>query len=670
MSWATKWQIKFVSIKERTYTVNILVDGYTGSIIPLLGASNPFETREDNSEDYFTPIRTQTGYLRIFDDGKDLNGNDFDWQDLIPSNNMQHQVRLMEGTNVRWIGYMKGDLFTTQAFEYGTEYAFPIICPLSLLSVLPITISNSDGTLLSVANLIYMALSATGIEWNNVELSAHVQNWANLNARVNVMNYISVDPSVNSLTELATWTETKPFSDIMSSLCKFWGWTMYVRGLNIYIVAPGFGNRFIRFTFSQFSGVVNNQVAIYTGNTHGLESLEYMSTNHYEDYLLGRRLIEIEASCGKWDRVINPQLSELSYDWYGGEGHVISYGTEYYSIQFYLRNTTTHTEFLHNFRLVFNPINLGQGRPANILLSEDDTWGQKEEKDSFSLHNNIQCLTGGTQPSSILAQRVFSMTSLFTVCAPSGSMISISANARASLDPRDTYQFNPATDYVRMYVRIGNKYWNPDNSTWQTSPAVIQAYISSNAVIKTTKSMFNPHNGASGYCIEMTESLYGQMEVAILMSPSRDIILDNLTVKIVSEDNMIMPTTESSHQYEGIANETYAEVEELSLDIASGNDNTYGKGQIYNNDGSYLTTVNFLSSDGSSSTAMKPETKLLNRMQQAYSMSRNRLQLEVDTDIDMSLPSSRFTDNTRAYSLQSIEHDWAEDVMKITIVEL
>lgn len=670
MAFATKWQIVFKSQMDRTYTVNVLLDGYSGNVIPLQGSDSPFTTSEDKAEDYFTPIRKQTGYLRIRDNGYDLNGDPFDWTELIPSNNMQHQVQLLCDDNILWIGYMKADMFTTKAFDYSTEYEFPLICPLSLLDIMPFSFTSDGGTIKTLAQIFYNALSATGINWVYVDVSDNVLACADLNARVNMMNFTDVSTSVNTVTDIGTWTDTKAYSNVIESICKFWGWTLYTRGQNVYIVASGHGNRFRRFAFSQFSDTINDAQETYTGAVLPISSLTYRSTNHYEDYIIGRREIGISAAAGVWENVINPNLQELQYDWYGGSGHVITYG-DYSSIQFFLQNTSSHVQYLHDFKLIFNPAYLG-GR-ANILLSEDDYWLTSNDKTSFSLHNNIQVLTGGTLPSSVLQQREFSITSIYSVCAPAGSMISISANARPSLDPNDSSQFDPETDYVRMFLRIGGKYWDPSNSTWSNSPTAFNVYMSANGNIKTTKSLFNAHYGATGYCIPMTQTLYGQMEVAILMAPSRDILLDTFAVKIVPTDDMVFPTANSTKKYKGVANETFADDLNIELEMASGSNNKYGKGQLYYNSGNYLTNVTFVSKDGYISWSSAPESELLSRMQSAYGQIRNRLQLDVSTDDNAQLPSTQFThwnDDSVTYSIQSVDHQWAEDKMNLIIVQL
>ena len=65
------YQQSFISLDGETFTLRI--DGVTPSVaLPL--SDEPIETDEDSDSDMFMPIRTQSGYLRIVDDGKDANG--------------------------------------------------------------------------------------------------------------------------------------------------------------------------------------------------------------------------------------------------------------------------------------------------------------------------------------------------------------------------------------------------------------------------------------------------------------------------------------------------------------------------------------------------------------------------------------------------------------------
>ena len=73
---AIKYTIPFKSLRSGTlYSVNIYDASYSGSPVVLKGGAQPFVTQEDDNDDFFADIRTQSGSLRIVDDGKDANGN-------------------------------------------------------------------------------------------------------------------------------------------------------------------------------------------------------------------------------------------------------------------------------------------------------------------------------------------------------------------------------------------------------------------------------------------------------------------------------------------------------------------------------------------------------------------------------------------------------------------
>ena len=92
MAWNIRWQCCFQSLNGTYYAVNIYEKNYLGSIVQLTGAAEPFVTQEDDSDDIFTPIRVQTGYLRIIDPNGAL------LETLVPAYNTQRLVRLVTGT--------------------------------------------------------------------------------------------------------------------------------------------------------------------------------------------------------------------------------------------------------------------------------------------------------------------------------------------------------------------------------------------------------------------------------------------------------------------------------------------------------------------------------------------------------------------------------------------
>ena len=136
---AIHWKIPFKSLRSGTvYTVNIYDDLFTGTPIELIPGESPFTTDELDDEDIFIPVRTQSGYLRFFDNGKDANGNDFNWKDIIPSKDTDRPVTLTHIENgqtiVDWQGFMQAQDFGSELYGNPQEREFPIQCVLSVLN--------------------------------------------------------------------------------------------------------------------------------------------------------------------------------------------------------------------------------------------------------------------------------------------------------------------------------------------------------------------------------------------------------------------------------------------------------------------------------------------------------------------------------------------------------
>ena len=64
---AIRWQIPFVSVGGTHYRIDIYdeQDGSWSGVQTLIGGETPFATSEDDSDDYFAPIRTQSGTIEV-----------------------------------------------------------------------------------------------------------------------------------------------------------------------------------------------------------------------------------------------------------------------------------------------------------------------------------------------------------------------------------------------------------------------------------------------------------------------------------------------------------------------------------------------------------------------------------------------------------------------------
>ena len=89
-TWQKHWQIPFKSFIGTSYTIYVYDWDYQGNIVTLTGAPEPIMTREDSTQDTFTAIRKQTGYIRVIATPNESTL----LADLMPANNTERLVRL------------------------------------------------------------------------------------------------------------------------------------------------------------------------------------------------------------------------------------------------------------------------------------------------------------------------------------------------------------------------------------------------------------------------------------------------------------------------------------------------------------------------------------------------------------------------------------------------
>lgn len=168
--WYTHWQCQFQSFNGTQYAVNICKQtARVGDIVQLTGAAEPFTTQEDDSDDIFTPIRIQTGYLRVIDPDGTL------MADLIPANNTERLVQLWSGTNtdgrfipslLRWQGFLQAQAYT-QPWD-GNAYVLEIPVKSLLGAFEDVSIDETFASAeKNVAALIFDAFDNFGLVADN-----------------------------------------------------------------------------------------------------------------------------------------------------------------------------------------------------------------------------------------------------------------------------------------------------------------------------------------------------------------------------------------------------------------------------------------------------------------------------------------------------------------------
>ncbi len=219
---AIHWQIPFKSRRTGTvYTVNIYDATYSGNPMVLKGGEESFVTEEDNTEDEFTPIRTQSGYLSIADDGRNAADTaDFDYSALLPGTDTDRPVTLTKvvsnQTVVCWQGFMQAQTFGSKIFESKQIRQYPIQCALSILNKTEINYQHTAiENFAYLLNYIIDSIPTISISKIYVQ-GMTARDW--LLKKIDWQNFVTED-------EDGTLIARYNLYQCLQDMCQFWGWT-------------------------------------------------------------------------------------------------------------------------------------------------------------------------------------------------------------------------------------------------------------------------------------------------------------------------------------------------------------------------------------------------------------------------------------------------------------
>jgi hypothetical protein len=307
------WQVKFRSLRADTlYTVNIYDDRYQGDPIQLTPGESPFETEEENDRDWFKPVRTQSGYLTIVDDGFDQAGNAFDWLDLVPADMHDRYVTLTDGNGtVVWQGYIQPQTFSGKMYEPTQERRFPVMCCLSSLQGKQLPATN-QGTI-TFARILDEIITWMGGSWDYVNIqSTDAIEW--LQKKIDWSNFLDEE-------EDGTYTSKYDALTLLEEVCKFWGWTCRTSGTDIWLVCPDeeFEDDYIGIDpadlYDYIDAGITPQYQTGSWATRDLTGEVYANVDNNIEFVQGIRKATVTADINKRD-IITDLPTEKIIDMY------------------------------------------------------------------------------------------------------------------------------------------------------------------------------------------------------------------------------------------------------------------------------------------------------------------------------------------------------------------
>lgn len=694
---AIRWQIPFKSLRSGSdYCVNIIDSSYSGSPIPLKGGASPFTTDEDANEDPFTPVRTQSGYLRIIDDGKDANGNVFDWKQLIAQTDTSRPVTLTRKVGsswvVQWQGFMQAQNFGHTLYGDPQEMEFPVQCCVSVLNSMEVSTEATE--LHNFAWIIYNFFVTNMPQHAFTSFvfqgGYDAQSW--------LLKKIDWQTFLNE-TEDYDLEPAYSHYEVLEDVCRFWGWTCRTKGQTVYFTCLDDSEEQSLLTMTQaqlqtMAGGTNAGSISGTISSVTLSGDIFANTNNDDYQNRGPNKATVKASIKEHDTImkvfptsVENYLDGTGWTWHqsAGEDKVGYFETQQID-KFGTGNDNINSQLMQGYC---------NGNNAAFSMRQVFTSSDSDEASECDMIL-IKHVYNGTQFASIQTKKPMSF---------SGGSLKLSG----------TVYFG---DYVcdwdtgtELLLRLGigatrqsAQWWymndiiSPDTSSsldcgWMTTsgtPPMFGAPVKGGN-IHSTGFKFFAWVAVGFFTFDAipapsTQNLHGFLFIDILglrdqaTSYAEEFQIADFKIEF-TRDLIVLPSyigqvrartkaekRISSKEYTS-GNPTTAKSEwNADCIIASDNHMVYGFGLLMNADGSFCETVQYANNQ---SNKQHPEQHLANRVTSLWTSTKRRLGLEVRTNaITEPAPTQKVTVDSMNFQSLAISHDWRDDVTKLTLLQL
>lgn len=677
---ALHWTISFRSLRAGDdYQVNIYDSSYSGNPIPLKGGAKPFTTSEDDDGDMFAPMITQSGYIRIVDDGKDANGNAFNWKTFVPTTDKDRPVTLVkvvgQTRTIMWQGFMQAQDFSGELYNPAQEREFPIQCCLSVMSMAKVP-TNDDQP----RNFAYLLKTCIESIPQHSITDIYVQGGTDARAWLMKMfdwrNLLSLDKD-------EVYEAKYNLREALEDMCRFWGWTARTKRTTLYLMSADDSaeTSLLTLTKAQLdtlaAGTSSGSTASFSTTT--LTGDIFASTNNDDTRQRGYNKAVVKSEVNNQESVIKfaPKKVEdmmekvrtgdpaTGYAWFQhpddevGVGYYTTARLASFDVTTLLGSCTANAGFYR--RQIYPEVETDDPQ----IVDEIAVWGGYN----------------GAVRASLQTKKMMMYT---------GGSLKITGDIWHDAHKDDNY---PTTLFMKVGIGLTkgsakwfNLYFNASNSTivhnWNTTFTSCLWGVQNGSIKGAEVGYAADDQYIYGRIPCDTNDLYGYLFIDIIGCFDvngwfQSFEVGNLQVEF-SRNSVHIPTTLNEYrqrevyvervttqEYTAENNNTVNEPYNVDCIYASDNNMKYGYGLILNGTSSYMGKAPY------GNTTQYPEQHLANRISAFWSHSKRKIGTELRTNaIGAISPVYKVTlDGTTMYPV-AISHDWADDITQLTLIEL
>ena len=722
------WQLPFGNVDGTTnYRIDIYAEGApTDGVKTLVGGATPFKTDEDSSDDFFAPVRSQTGCINIIDEDGTL------MADLMPSDNVDKPVRLIRvsDSTVMWQGFLSCEAYTQPYTSRPNEVTLNVNSVLEALKSVKLKSAHDDYrdiyqvitdcfvlvediVMFPLISKIYFPASIPSFYTKKIDDTAFFDKIENQYANKHIFS-----------------VEGESAYDVIEKICAYSNTLIREDGRDIYILSNSEYRGLLEEHFYNWkSGVFTGGVKKDIENIN-MSDFEYRGVGHRTDIRCGCKAVEVKSSIDDYDNELNiPDFTVVDFDEY--YTHILtSQGADWWDYTLFCtpRETHNNVEFkYYNAEITRNSVS------TNVHSTLDYDNMQTGDRDSF-IRNSIARLgsdsvaySGYINPmfaykyhaGAMFARNsmedeqmtahavndgiycslfpcsygswgvhespnddyIFSVKSIKKTHFPKGSYVYITADFDSIID---IMFYNPnngedSRNYDRLMfaLRIGNKWY--DGRDWLVSKG--------HFLVPTVKGRLAdnweptmPFEKRGGFLIEANEELFGEIELRfypfteipennVFRGAMCELIFKSIEVgiQLPSDYNK---NREDENTYHLVTGSHFPDNKNVSLELSSSLNNRLSPSIIMESAEEQMQKLDYVAEDGTVEK-VRPEERLAVKLKDYYSSSRYLRILEVNKPEGISLPNTTITGyDGKTYLPLSESRDWRNDTSTIQCFEV
>lgn len=555
-----RWQVPFVSLDNKKYRVDIYQEEYRGTAETLKGAVTPFYTQEDDDEDAFLPIRTSSGYLTIIVENQSL------VDEIIAHDEHDRYVELVDATDALnevcvWNGFVAPDQYSGTWDRTPYELQLPLLSPLEAAKAtryMPTSRMQNVATLLERLYGMYVETEPEYAWFAVLDESETPPAMVPFLSVVLTDNLFTPEQENNDLLPVAgnpplpaLKSSCSSAYDVLTALCKLFGYVVYETPGNLFFAAPDKTNVYRRVLWED---IKNNGYDVITLPNHQFPAIT--GNGHSRVLVPGRSLVRVFCNLQTIDELMTLDLHKCDYDTGAGSsgrraGYVFppSSGT---IGKCYLEFMRLDSNYYDSRQYSNNPPAYSrQTNPINIHYTNYDENGRnyvggnwinwidaKYNLMPFDYNSVVDALiittTDGSYTGNLLAGSMRSLRNYSAINLSSSLMLDFKVEfAIDSFSPEFDDALNADDWDIPMALKWGDYYYQGDG-TWSTTFNIFQVTIRPVDNSYKTFAPLDPMITYEGYQIviprNMLEDLQGQIRLMFFTFPGdMDIVMVKIT---------------------------------------------------------------------------------------------------------------------------------------------